>query len=187
MNSVNELAKQLYSQLGKDALIVDTRWSEGGWTGAILAEMLGRTPLNYAATQGTEQLWPAQRWGAHFGPKVLLVNHMVASAGENFAHYFRKLRLGPAIGARTWGGLTGLNPVPRLIDGGAVNVPNAPFFDESGWLIEGRGFVPDVVVENDPAGMFRGEDAQLDAAVKAMLEAVQQRPYAPPKIPGPSQ
>jgi len=79
---------------------------------------------------------------------------------------------GPIVGARTWGGLTGLNPVPRLIDGGYVNVPNAPFFDDGQWLIEGHGLEPDIDVVNDPARMMSDGDAQLDAAVKAMLEAL---------------
>jgi len=50
-----------------------------------------------------------------------------------------------------------------LIDGGAVNVPNAPFFDESGWLIEGTGLEPDYPVERDPAA---AGDVQLEEAVK---------------------
>jgi tricorn protease len=182
-NAVNEMARQLYGQIDADALIIDARWSDGGWTGAILTEMLDRTPLNYAASRETGRLWPAQRWGAHFGPKALVVNHMVASAGENFAYYFRKTGLGPIVGARTWGGLTGLNPVPALIDGGAVSVPNAPFFDETGWLIEGHGIETDVNVEDDPARRERGEDAQLDAAIAAMLKAIAERPYVEPPVP----
>jgi C-terminal processing protease CtpA/Prc/tricorn protease-like protein len=178
---LSEASRQFYGQIARDALIVDARWSPGGWAGAALAELLGRKPLNYAASRHSDRAWPAQRYGAHFGPKALLVNHLVVSAGENFAHYFRTLGLGPLVGARTWGGLTGLNPVPRLIDGGAVNVPNAPFFDQSGWLIEGHGIEPDVTVEDDPAA--RDEftpDPQLVAAVKKMMEAV---PYRAPEIP----
>jgi hypothetical protein len=46
-----------------------------------------------------------------------------------------------------------------------VNVPNAPFFDDSGWLIEGHGLDPDVMIVRDPS---RTEDAQLDAAIAAL-------------------
>jgi tricorn protease len=179
----NDLARQYYGQIDKEALIVDARWSQGGWTGGVTAELLARPPLNYAAGRFTAENWPALRWGAHFGPKALLVNHMTVSAGENFASYFRKLGLGPLVGSRTWGGLTGLNPVPPLIDGGYVNVPNAPFFDESGWPIEGHGLDPDIEVELDPARMLREGDAQLDAAVKAMLSALAAKPYRAPSRP----
>ena len=140
----------------------------------MLAELLDRPLLNFAPDRYGERPWPVPRQGAHFGPKALLVNHITVSAGENFAYYFRKRKLGPVIGARTWGGLTGLNPVPSLIDGGYVNVPNAPFFDRGEWLIEGRGLEPDVVVED--AG-------QLEAAVKSMLRALATSPRAPVSAP----
>ena len=175
-----EASRQFYAQIDQDALVVDARWATGGWAGAALVELLGRKPLNYAASRHTPGIWPAQRYGAHYGPKAMLVNHLVVSAGENFAFYFRKLGLGPLVGARTWGGLTGLNPVPALIDGGMVNVPNAPFFDESGWLIEGHGVEPDVAVEDDPAA--RDEftpDPQLVEAVKKVMEASPHRVVLP--------
>ncbi|HYH06998.1 MAG TPA: S41 family peptidase [Thermoanaerobaculia bacterium] len=162
----SELARQYYGQVAKDALLIDARWSQGGSTGVIVAELLARRPLNAYATRYSDEPATAPPYGAHFGPKALLVNHITISAGENFAFYFRKLALGPLVGSRTWGGFTGLNPVPALIDGGAVNVPNAPFFDETGWMAEGEGLVPDIAVTRDPAAE---PDAQLEAAVQALL------------------
>lgn len=176
----NDFVRQYYGQIDRDALIIDIRWSQGGWTGGHLAELLARRPLNYAAGQFTNESWPGPRWGAHFGAKAVIVNHITISAGENFAYYFRKLGLGPIIGSRTWGGLTGLNPVPGLIDGGAVNVPNAPFYDENGWLIENHGLEPDRSVFWDPA---RRDDPQLEAAIREMLAAIE-KPYRAPRRPG---
>lgn len=175
----NDFVRQYYGQIDKDALIIDVRWSQGGWIGGHLAELLARRPLNYAAGQFTDESWPAPRWGAHFGAKALIVNHITVSAGENFAYYFRKLGLGPIIGSRTWGGLTGLNPVPGLIDGGAVNVPSAPFYDESGWLIENHGLEPDRSVPWDPA---QRNDPPLEAAIREMLGAIE-KPYRAPAKP----
>jgi len=175
----NEFVRQYYGQVDKDALIIDVRWSQGGWTGGHLAELLARKPLNYAAGPDTGEAWPAPRWGAHFGAKAVIVNHITVSAGENFAYYFRKLGLGPIIGSRTWGGLTGLNPIPGLIDGGAVNVPNAPFYDESGWLIENHGVEPDRLVFWDPA---KAADPQLEAAIEEMMKAIA-KPYRAPGKP----
>ncbi|HEY0160442.1 MAG TPA: S41 family peptidase, partial [Thermoanaerobaculia bacterium] len=162
----SDLARQYYGQIDKEALLIDARWSQGGSTGAIVAELLARRPLNYYATRGSSEPASSPTYGAHFGPKALLVNHITISAGENFAFYFRKLALGPLVGSRTWGGFTGLNPVPALIDGGSVNVPNAPFLDETGWMAEGEGLGPDIVVTRDPAAR---SDAQLDAAVQALM------------------
>jgi tricorn protease len=167
-SGLNEFARQYYGQITKESLIIDTRWSQGGSVGAHVAEMLARQTLNFLAARETPKSVPIPRWGAHVGRKALLVNHITMSAGENFAYYFRKLGLGPLIGSRTWGGLTGLNPVPNLLDGGYVNVPNAPFFDgDQEWIIEGHGLDPDIPVEYDPAA--KG-DPQLDAAIAALLK-----------------
>ena len=181
-NGLNEFVRQFYGLVDKEALIIDPRWSQGGWTGAVVAELLARMPLNYNALRDSDNVWPAPRQGAHFGAKCLLVNHMVVSAGENFSYYFRKLHLGPVIGTRTWGGLTGLNGTPPLIDGGSINVPDAPFFDRGKWLIENHGLDPDVVVDDDPSRPT-GRDAQLEAAIVAMRKVIAAHPYVPPHKP----
>jgi tricorn protease len=177
-NGVGEFLRQLEAQIDKDALLIDVRWSLGGSQGLTVAEFLARRPMNYTADRYAPEVWPVPRRGAHFGPTAVLVNHLVHSAGENFLYYYRKLGLGPIIGTRTWGGLVGLNGNPALIDNGYVNVPNAPFFDASGWLIEGHGVEPDQEIE--PA-------RQLETAVDLLLREITTRPYEPPRAPPPRQ
>ena len=184
MSGFNSFMAQFGGQLTRDALIVDPRWSPGGWTGGLLAETLSRPELNFMTYRYATTAWPANRLGVHQGPKALLINHLTVSAGENFAYYFRKLKLGPLVGSRTWGGLTGINPVPPLIDGGSLNVPAAPFFDRGEWLIEGHGIVPDVAVEDDPGSRTEmGIDPQLRAAVREMMKAIETKPYRVPNVP----
>ena len=84
------------------------------------------------------------------------------------------------VGARTWGGLIGLNGNPWLIDGGYFSIPNAPFFEEDGtWMIEGYGIEPDLEIIGDPGG----GDQQLDAAIKDILEEIKRRPVVKPRRP----
>jgi tricorn protease len=114
----------------------------------------------------------------------VLINHLVVSAGENFSYYFRRSGVGRLVGTRTWGGLVGLNGNPALIDGGYVQIPNAPFFSGEGeWLVENRGVEPDVEVVDDPALMADGGDPQLEAAIGLMLEEIRQNPPRPPRRP----
>lgn len=181
VSGMSDFVRQYYGQIDKDALVIDERWSNGGWVPAHLIELLARTPHDYLAGRYTDHAWPGPRWGGFFGAKALLVNHVTVSAGENFAYTFRKLGLGEVVGERTWGGLTGLNPVPALIDGGAVNVPNAPFYDRGVWQIEGEGLVPDREVAWDPA---QADDPQLARAVKGLLAKIA-KPYRVPDRPGP--
>ena len=55
---------------------------------------------------------------------------------------------------------------------------------EGEWLIEGHGVDPDIVVDNLPHATFKGKDAQLDAAVKLLLDEIKRDPRAPPQPPG---
>jgi hypothetical protein len=57
------------------------------------------------------------------------------------------------------------------------------FGPEGEWLIEGRGVEPDSVVDNLPVATFKGEDAQLDAAIAYLTQLLREKPVEPPKGP----
>ena len=57
----------------------------------------------------------------------------------------------------------------------------------SHWLIEGRGVEPDIEVQNMPADVLQGKDAQLEAGVKNVQQTLKQKGAfeipAPPPYP----
>jgi len=57
------------------------------------------------------------------------------------------------------------------------------FSPQGEWLIEGHGVEPDVVVDNLPAATFRGEDAQLAAAVAYLEDRIREAPVPPVTTP----
>ncbi len=64
-----------------------------------------------------------------------------------------------------------------LMDGGGITVPDYRLYSPRGkWIIENFGVMPDIEVENTPAEMLRGIDAQLDTAIKHLLEKIKQDP-----------
>ena len=54
---------------------------------------------------------------------------------------------------------------------------------EGEWLIEGHGVDPDIVVDNLPHATFKGEDAQLEAAVEYLQEQIRLHPVEVPPVP----
>ena len=57
---------------------------------------------------------------AIFGPKAMIINEYAGSGGDLMPWLFRREKIGPLIGKRTWGGLVGLTGSPELMDGGYV-------------------------------------------------------------------
>jgi tricorn protease len=182
VNGQNELVRQWRGQITKGGLIIDERFNSGGQIPDRFVELLNRPVENYwGVRDGLDWAWPPI---AHFGPKAMLINGWSGSGGDCFPFYFKKAKLGPLIGTRTWGGLIGMTGVPPLIDGGNVTVPTFGIYSAKGeWIIEGYGVDPDIEVVDDPADMAQGEDPQLERAVKEVLKALKKNPPGAPKRP----
>jgi tricorn protease len=89
------------------------------------------------------------------------------------------------IGKRTWGGVVGIRGSLPLTDGGILNRPEfAPYSkDGKDWVIEGYGVDPDIVVDNDPAKEFRGEDEQLNRAIEEIQNELKTKSHDLPPVP----
>jgi tricorn protease len=74
-----------------------------------------------------------------------------------------------------------------LTDGGMVTQSNVGFANLAGqWIVENRGVIPDILVENDPAEVVKGRDPQLAKAIEVMLQQLRETPppaLAPPPFP----
>jgi tricorn protease len=173
--------RQFYPAFDRAGLVIDVRHNRGGNIDSFVLEKLLRRAWMYWKSRAGEPYWNMQ-W-AFRGHMVVLVDENTASDGEAFAEGFRRLGLGKVIGVRTWGGEIWLSAVNRLSDGGIARAPMMGVYGPEGrWLVEGHGVEPDVVVDNPPHATFRGEDAQLEAAVRHLLEAIGKdpRPVPPP-------
>ena len=50
-------------------------------------------------------------------------------------------------------------------------------------MIEGRGVVPDIIIENDPAAQYKGIDAQLNKGIEVILQELKENPVKLAPIP----
>lgn len=178
----NELLRQFNAQWNKKALIIDERFNDGGQIPDRFVEMLNREPLAFFALRDGEPL-PIPSY-AHYGPKVMLINGWSGSGGDAFPDYFKKRKLGPLIGTRTWGGLIGITGVPSLIDGGGITVPTFRMYNPDGtWFREGHGVDPDIAVPEDLSQMAKGVDPQLTRAITEAKNLLKTKAYEMPKAP----
>jgi tricorn protease len=168
-----------------DGLIVDVRYNRGGHVSALLLEKLARKRVGYDVS----------RWAPPFpypeesvaGPIVAVTNQFAGSDGDIFSHCFKLYGLGPLVGMRTWGGVVGINPRHRLVDGTETTQPEYSFwFTDAGWGVENYGTDPTHEVDVAPQHVLRGEDPQLDEALRLVGEALAGTPARPTFPPRPN-
>lgn len=183
---LNEFAKYFYPQLNKKALVIDGRGNGGGNVSPMIIERLKReiTRANMSRNSEVPGQTPRQMMN---GPMVLIVNNYSASDGDLFPYSFKKHGLGKVVGLRTWGGVVGIRGSLPFIDGGQLRKPEFASYssEESKWIIEGVGVEPDVVVDNDPAKEYAGEDEQLNKAIEIIKEELKNYKGLPPIPEGP--
>jgi tricorn protease len=143
-----------------DGLIVDARYNGGGHVSQLILDYLARRRLGFDKSWWTGvQPYPMY---SPSGPLVASTNQYAGSVGDIFPHVFKLLKLGPVIGQRTWGGVSGIYPRTLLADGGITTQPDFSFwFADVGWGVENFGTEPDIVIDIAPHVFFRNEGPQL--------------------------
>ena len=180
---MDQWTRDYYPVYNREALIVDVRHNRGGNIDPWILSRLMRKAWFYWQPRESDVDWNMQ-W-AFRGPMAALVDEFTASDGEAFAEGFKRLGLGQVLGKRTWGGEIWLSSSNVLVDRGVASAAEMGVYGPDGqWLIEGHGVDPDVVVDNLPHATFEGSDAQLEAAVKRLLEQLKAKPVTVPPAPG---
>jgi tricorn protease len=174
--------RYFFSQVGKDAAIIDERFNEGGQLADYIIDYLRRPLLSKVVTrEGHDWSSPSE---AIYGPKVMIINEMSGSGGDALPWYFRKAGIGPLIGKRTWGGLVGIGGYPELLDGGHVTAPRAAIYGLNGeWEVENHGIAPDIEVDLEPSAWREGRDSQLEKAIEVVMQQLKDHPLPQIKRP----
>jgi tricorn protease len=183
---LNEFVKQYFPQIRKEGIIFDVRYNGGGFVDGLIFERLRRVLGAMGSARNFESgTNPAN---VFYGYMACVTNHYAASDGDFFSYFFKHYKLGPLIGERTWGGVRGIRGQMPLMDGGYITRPEFALYGlDSKWLIENRGVQPDVVVDNPPDLVFKGQDPQLEKAVEMLMEQIKANPKVlpvrPPDLP----
>jgi len=171
-----------FAQVGKQGAVIDERYNHGGYIADYIIDLLERPLRNCAISREGEKF--CSPLGQIYGPKTMVINEMSGSGGDALPWMFKQDKIGLLVGTRTWGGLVGIYNYPELMDGGGVTAPRVAIYGLHGeWEVENHGIAPDIEVENDPASVAAGHDAQLEKAVAVTLEELKKRPVVVPDHP----
>ena len=180
---LNEFVKQWFPQIRKQGII------------SMCVTTAADSSINSFSTGcgGFWSEWDQRATGSRvrclrvvfYGYMACLTNQYAASDGDFFSYFFKDYKLGPLIGERTWGGVRGIRGQIPLMDGGYITRPEFSRYDlNSKWVIENKGVVPDIVVDNRPDQVVKGQDPQLEKAIQDADGAIQANPKnLPPRPP----
>ena len=165
--------REVYSKaLGKyrtaDALIVDTRHNGGGWLHDDLVTFLGgKDYVNYQPRGRFIGKDPYSKWSK---PSCVLVCEDNYSDACGFPYAYKSLGIGKLIGAPVAGTMTAVWWEYQINSSIVFGIPQVgSWCIDEGHYSENHQIEPDILVYNDPASVLRGEDRQLEAAVREML------------------
>jgi C-terminal processing protease CtpA/Prc len=162
----------------REGLVVDVRWNGGGDLVADLAMFLsGRKFFDYATDTRSTGFEPNFRWTK---PSIALTNEAAYSDGHCFSWAYQHLGIGQLVGQAVPGTCT-FAGWESLQNGVRWGVPGMGVKDaDSGRYLENWQTEVDLPVWNAYEVVSRGQDQQLEAAVRALLERVRPRAEAQP-------
>jgi len=180
-DDIASFVRDFYAQVDRAGLIIDVRRNNGGNIDSWVIQTLLRRVWAYWKPRdgGHEDATNMQQ--SFRGHLAVLIDEDTYSDGETFAAGIKTLGLAPLIGMRTAGAGVWLSDDNRLADRGMARAAEMPQFaiGTGEWLVENKGVEPDVTVENLPNATFKGGDAQLDAALKLLLDKLKTEPVKP--------
>jgi tricorn protease len=176
-----EFHRYFRTECDRDGLVVDVRYNRGGHVSELLLEKVARKRIGYNLSRwGQAASYPDE---AVAGPVVALTNEHAGSDGDIFSHGFKLMRIGPLVGTRTWGGVIGIWPRHKLVDGTETTQPEFSFwFSDVGWGVENYGTDPTVEVDNAPQDAAAGRDRQLETALATTLQLIERAGTAKPEF-----
>ena len=159
-----------FAQQDRQGVVVDERYNGGGSAADYIVDLLGRDYDGYFNNPVGERYPFTSPANGIWGPKVMIINEMAGSGGDLMPYMFKRRKLGPLVGARTWGGLVATTDTPPFVDGGSMIAPRFGFFSrDDKFAVENEGVAPDIDVENFPREVIAGRDPQLERAVQEAL------------------
>lgn len=147
-----------------EAVIVDTRYNGGGWLHNDLAILLGgKEYVRYAPRGRYIGSDPFSQWTK---PSVMLVNETNYSDAHGSPYTYKTLGLGDVVGAPVPGTMTAVWWEFQIDPSIYFGIPQVTSLDKNGEPLENKQLVPDVLIYNKPEEMLKGQDAQLEGAVR---------------------
>ena len=167
--------RTVYSELlgkynDKEGVVVDVRWNGGGRLHEDVEVLLSGKKYFTQEVRGNATCdMPSRRWNK---PSVMLIAEPCYSNAHGTPWVYSHQKIGRTVGMPVPGTMTSVNWV-RMQDNSLIfGIPVVGYRLADGSVLENQQLEPDLKVANTPEGIAAGTDAQLEAAVKDLLNQI---------------
>ncbi|MDE6576671.1 MAG: peptidase S41 [Muribaculaceae bacterium] len=165
-------AKIMGEYIGKDGIVIDTRWNGGGRLHEDIEVLFSGDKYLTQEIHGRKSAtYPSRRWNK---PSIMVMGEANYSNAHGTPWVYKHKNLGKLVGMPVPGTMSSVNWItlqdPQMVFG----IPVVAFRTNDGIVLENTQLEPDIMVENAPADVVRGIDTQIEAAVKELLKEINQ-------------
>ena len=155
--------------LGKEALVVDTRFNGGGWLHDDLNTFLSGKQYLQFSPQGNivKGVEPASRWSK---PSIVIMSESNYSDAFIFPYIYKQNGLGKLVGMPVPGTGTAVWWEQQIDPTMVFGVPMIGTIGQDGKTTENLQLEPDIRVPLNYNDFLKGKDTQLEAAVKELMK-----------------
>lgn len=171
----SESFREVYSELlgrcrNKEAVIIDTRHNGGGWLHDDLATLL--SGKEYQRFEPRGQYIGSDPYNKWTKPSAVLICEDNYSNAHGFPFVYKALGIGKLIGAPVPGTMTAVWWESQIDPSLVFGIPQVGVKDMKGNYLENQELEPDIEIYNTPESQLKGEDSQLEEAVKQLLQTI---------------
>jgi len=167
--------RRVYSDLlgkynDREGVVIDIRWNGGGRLHEDVEVLFSGEKYFTQEIRGVETCdMPSRRWNK---PSIMLMAEPCYSNAHGTPWVYKHKGIGKLVGMPVPGTMTSVNWV-RMIDPSMIfGIPVIGYRLPDGSFLENQQLEPDIKVANDPATIVKGEDLQLQAAVRELLNQI---------------
>ncbi len=156
----------------RDGIVIDTRWNGGGRLHEDIEVLFSAKEYLRQEVKGNYYGdMPSRRW---LKPSIMVQGEANYSNAHGTPWVYKKKGMGKLVGMPVPGTMTSVNWVTLQDPDIYFGIPVVGYRTDEGYYLENHQLEPDIKVANDPATVVRGQDLQLEAAVKALLDDVKE-------------
>lgn len=149
------------------AVVVDTRHNGGGWLHDDLATLL--SGKEYQRFEPRGQYIGSDPYNKWTKPSIVLQCEDNYSNAHGFPFVYKELGIGKLVGTPVPGTMTAVWWESQIDPSIVFGIPQVAVKDMRGNYLENQELQPDIEIYNTPQDVLKGHDAQLERAVKELM------------------